>query len=134
MEKGGAEPVRQGPGIVAPRLLEDVKPVYTADAMRMGLQGVLSFEVAVRTDGTPGEIKVTKCNLTSRFQDSPKKEDAKIREALQQSRFRAGDCTETFGLEGEAVKALRRWRFTPGTRDGAPLPVLVEVEMNFTLK
>ena len=130
----GAAAVRVGPGTVAPRLLEETKPLYTEDAMRMGLEGRIMLEVAVMPDGMPGEITVTRCDLKSRFQDSTRKEDAQVREALQRSQFRAGACTETFGLERQAVEAVRRWRFTPGTRNGAPLPVLVEVEMTFTLK
>ena len=100
----------------------------------MRVEGVLSFDVVVRPDGTPGEIKVAKCDLQSRLEGSTRQEDPDAREALQRSQFKAGACTETFGLEAEAVNALRRWKFTPGTRNGAPLPVVVEVEMGFTLK
>ena len=38
------------------------------------------------------------------------------------------------GLDVEAVKALRRWRFAPGLRDGQPVPVQVTIEQVFTLK
>jgi TonB family protein len=34
----------------------------------------------------------------------------------------------------EAVRALRQWRFKPGTKDGIAVPVRVEVEMAFTLR
>jgi TonB family protein len=37
-------------------------------------------------------------------------------------------------LDTEAVKALRQWRFRPGTKDGAPVDVQVDVELTFTLK
>ena len=37
------------------------------------------------------------------------------------------------GLDGEAVNAFRQWRFSPGTRQGQPVPVLVSVEMTFTV-
>ena len=40
----------------------------------------------------------------------------------------------TFGLDQEAVKAVRKWRFAPGTRFGQPVPVLVEIELTFTLR
>jgi TonB family protein len=36
-------------------------------------------------------------------------------------------------LDEEAVKALRQWRFAPGTRDGTPVPVMISTEMTFTL-
>ncbi|MEP6916172.1 MAG: energy transducer TonB [Acidobacteriota bacterium] len=38
------------------------------------------------------------------------------------------------GLDREAVAALRKWTFNPGTLSGRPVPVQVMVEMSFTLK
>ena len=35
------------------------------------------------------------------------------------------------GLDEEAVKALKQWTFSPGTRDGKPVPVSVEIGMPF---
>jgi TonB family protein len=40
----------------------------------------------------------------------------------------------TFGLDGEAVKAAKQWRFVPGTRFGEPVAVLVTIELTFTLR
>ena len=37
-------------------------------------------------------------------------------------------------LDAEAVKALKAWRFEPGTRDGSPAPIVVSVEMFFKLR
>lgn len=38
------------------------------------------------------------------------------------------------GLDAEAMRALRKWRFKPGTKGGVAVPVRVEVEMTFTLR
>jgi hypothetical protein len=38
-----------------------------------------------------------------------------------------------FGLDDEAIKAVTQWRFSPGTRFGEPVPVLVEIELSFRL-
>jgi TonB family protein len=38
------------------------------------------------------------------------------------------------GLDKEAVKAAQRWYFKPGTKDGRPVPVRVELEMMFSLR
>jgi TonB family protein len=38
------------------------------------------------------------------------------------------------GLDEEAVKAVRQWRFTPGLRAGKAVPVLITIEMSFTLR
>jgi TonB family protein len=37
-------------------------------------------------------------------------------------------------LDAEAIRTLRQWRFTPGERDGRPVPVQISVEMNFSLR
>jgi TonB family protein len=38
------------------------------------------------------------------------------------------------GLDREAMNALQSWRFEPGRREGKPVPVLVTIEMAFTLR
>jgi TonB family protein len=40
----------------------------------------------------------------------------------------------TFGLDQEAIKAAKKWRFKPGTRFGEPVAVLVTIELTFTLR
>jgi len=39
-----------------------------------------------------------------------------------------------FGLDLEAMKAARQWRFRPGTRLGEPVAVQVVIELTFTLR
>jgi TonB family protein len=40
----------------------------------------------------------------------------------------------TFGLDEEALKTVRQWRFQPGMLAGRAVPVLIEVELAFTLR
>ena len=93
-----------GNGVVAPRLLKEVKPTYTGDAMRAKIQGVVTVEAVVLPNGTVGPVQVTR------------------------------SLDRTFGLDEEAIKAVKRWVFAPGTRFGEPVPVLVEIELTFTLR
>lgn len=37
------------------------------------------------------------------------------------------------GLDEQAVKAVRKWRFTPGARAGEPVPVELEAEASFRI-
>lgn len=99
---GGA--YRPGNGVVSPRLLQEVKPNYTADAMRAKIQGVVTLEAVVLADGSVGNVSIIR------------------------------SLDPTFGLDQEAIKTVRKWRFAPGTRFGQAVPVLVEIEMTFTLR
>lgn len=95
---------RPGSGVEIPRVIREVKPNYTADAMRAKIQGVVELEAVVMPDGTVGEVNVTR------------------------------SLDRTFGLDEEARKAVRQWRFVPGTRYGQPVAVLVTIELTFTLR
>jgi protein TonB len=100
---GGA--YRPGNGITSPQLVHEVRPNYTADAMRAKIQGVVTLEAVVLPDGSVGPVRVTR------------------------------SLDPTFGLDQEAEKTVKKWRFRPGTnRTGDPVPVLVEIEMTFTLR
>jgi TonB family protein len=37
------------------------------------------------------------------------------------------------GLDEEAIAAVKRWRFQPSQKDGKPVPVMINVEVNFRL-
>ena len=99
---GGA--YRPGSGVELPRVIREVKPQYTADAMRAKVQGMVVLECVVQADGTVGNVQVIR------------------------------SLDSVFGLDQEAVKAARQWRFAPGTRLGQPVAVLVTIELTFTLR
>ena len=99
---GGA--YRPGNGVETPRLLREVKPQYTAQAMRAKIQGEVLLECIVQPDGSVGQVKVVR------------------------------SLDASFGLDQEAIKAARQWRFAPGTKQGQPVPVLVTIAIAFTLR
>jgi periplasmic protein TonB len=55
---GGA--YRAGNGVVAPTLLREVRPTYTADAVQQRIQGTVVLEVVVGEDGIPRAVRVTR--------------------------------------------------------------------------
>jgi TonB family protein len=54
----GGGPYRAGAGIEPPRLLREVKAVYTEEARRRGLTGNALLEIVVRGDGSVGDVTV----------------------------------------------------------------------------
>lgn len=100
----GGGTYRPGNGVTLPRVLFEKKPAYTADAMRAKVQGTVLLECVVLPDGTVGEVDIIR------------------------------SLDSTFGLDQEAVKAARQWRFQPGMRFGEPVSVLVTIELQFTLR
>jgi periplasmic protein TonB len=40
----------------------------------------------------------------------------------------------SFGLDAEAVRAVKQWRFHPGSRDGRAVAMYVTVELTFGLR
>ena len=95
---------RPGNGVESPQLLREVTPKYTAEAMRAKVQGVVLIQAVVLPDGTVGDVTVLR------------------------------SLDRNFGLDEEAIKAAKRWRFRSGTRFGEPVAVLVTIELTFTLR
>ncbi len=95
---------RPGNDVTWPRLVFEKKPNYTADAMRAKVQGVVEVEALILPDGTVAEAKVTR------------------------------SLDPTFGLDREAILAVRQWKFAPAMRRGQAVPVLVPIEVSFTLR
>jgi TonB family protein len=54
----GGDAYRPGAGISLPQLVRELKPDYTADAMRTKMQGVVLLECLVLPDGTVGDLKI----------------------------------------------------------------------------
>jgi protein TonB len=93
-----------GNGVVPPRLIREMKPAYTPEAMRARIQGMVTLQAVVLPDGSVGTAHVVR------------------------------SLDSTFGLDEEALKTVKLWRFMPGTLAGRAVPVLVEIELTFTLR
>ena len=93
-----------GNGVTSPRILREVKPQYTSDAMRAKVQGTVLVACVVRADGTVGDVQIVR------------------------------SLDPTFGLDLQAIAAVKQWRFAAGTRLGEPVPVRITIELTFTLR
>ena len=95
---------RPGNGVTTPKLIHEVKPTYRAGAMRAKIQGRVVLEAVVLVDGTVGEVRVTR------------------------------SLDKQYGMDDEAASVLKKWTFAPGMKDGIAVPVVIEIEMTFTMK
>jgi TonB family protein len=217
---------KPGGAVSPPRVVREVKPQYTADAMKAQVQGKVEVECVVLPDGTVGDVIVVTplhpsldqaaIKAVKQWQFKPGMKDGEpvaVRVSIELSFtlrdrkgkpslplpsgsedktpasapattstlvFKPGDGvspprvvhevrpTYTLaakeaktqgtvllecvvdekgavgdvrvsrsldpGLDLEAIKAVRQWRFEPGTKDGKPVPVQISVELTFTLR
>ena len=86
-----------------PTLVREVKPAYTAQAIAARIQGTVLMSTVVLADGTVGDVTVVRSLDT------------------------------VYGLDAQAVSAVKQWLFNPGQKDGVAVAVRVTVEMSFTL-
>jgi protein TonB len=100
----GGGAMRLGNGISNPEPIYSPRPNYTADAMRAKVQGIVALEAVVRPDGSVGDVKITR------------------------------SLDPHFGLDQEAIRTVKSWRFRPAKKNGEPVPVWVDVELSFTLR
>ena len=100
----GGDPFHVGNGATPPVLIEELKPQYTSAAMRARIQGTATVQVVVLPDGSVGAARIVR------------------------------SLDAIFGLDEEALRAVKLWRFTPGKLAGRSVPVTVDIELTFTLR
>ena len=54
----GGGPYRPGAGITPPGIVREVRPDYTEEARRRGIEGDVVLEIVVRADGSVGNVRV----------------------------------------------------------------------------
>ncbi len=98
------EVYKPGDGVTLPQVIREVKPEYTAEAKAQKIQGSIWLRIVVLASGDVGDVEITR------------------------------SLAEKYGLDEQAVKAAKQWKFKPGMKDGKPVPVQVTLELTFTLK
>lgn len=94
----------QADGVALPQPTRQVRPEYTKEAMQYGIEGSMGVSLIVKSDGTLTDLKVVR------------------------------SLDADYGLDEQGLAAARQWAFRPGTKDGKPVAVRIELEFKFTLK
>ncbi len=91
-------------GVTFPTMIQPGQPLSTNEARPAWISSSVELEVVVLPDGKAGEVLVVKW------------------------------FDKVLGLDAEAVKVVRTWRFRPGTLGGEPVPTLVNIIMGFDIR
>ena len=89
----------------APEMVKEVPPEYTPDGRVAGIEGRVLLSADVLADGTVGEVQVIR--------------------PLDRNHY---------GLDSEAIKAMKQWLFKPAMKNGEPVSMVIYVDMGFSLK
>jgi len=90
-----------GNGVTSPVVTKVAKPQYPDAARAAGIEGEVVLSAVILADGSVGDVTVTKSLDT------------------------------TYGLDDEAVSAIRQCEYKPGTKDGKPVAVRVNWYVEF---
>jgi len=93
-----------GNGVSLPQVVKQVKAEYTEEAKQNRIEGKVGLDVVVLADGAIGDVTV------------------------------ATSLDTVYGLDANAVKAMKQWQFKPGMKDGKPVAVRVAVDMTYSLR
>lgn len=91
-------------GVELPQPITRVQPEYPPGALTKHRGGIVLLDGVVMADGSVGDVVVVH------------------------------SLDAASGLDGEAVRAFKRWRFTSGTVAGRPTPVVVGVQIKFIVR
>ena len=125
-----AKPAREGKIAISddvtapaePKLVQQVKPVYPADAKQEGVVGLFVIDVVVGKDGAIKEAHVVASAPT----------EARLRE-LQAKKGTLAAVEGDKRLADAAVAAVKQWKYAPIVKDGKPVEFKATVTVTFNL-
>ncbi len=134
-----------GNGVTSPKVIKIVDPIYTTRAQVAKLTGEVHVRAVVATDGTLINVRLDKSCLGRTEITVPVPDPISHSVIRPSSSFPCVDPPaetttgvvppdESLGLHQAALDAARQWLFQPGTRNGAPVAVNVELILEFRLK
>jgi TonB family protein len=101
-----------GHGVTPPKLLHNAEPQYSREARKKKLSGVSLVNLIVDAQGNPRNVHIARSMADS----TPRK----LRKAA-------------LSLDQQALEAVQQYQFSPATLQGKPVPVEINVEVNFQI-
>jgi TonB family protein len=102
-----------GDGIVTPKLIYQVEPEFSEKARKHKISGNVGVRLVVDIEGHVQDARISR----SAAEDFSKNKDREMARTL----------------DAEALKAVQQYRFEPGTFHSKPVPVELNVEINFQI-
>jgi TonB family protein len=103
---------KTGNGVSAPLIISLVDPEFPEAARKKKLGGTCIISAVIDENGTPRNVRVVQSIATG------------VKKKLQPA---------ALALDNNAVKAVQRYRFRPGTYKGNPVPVSMEIQVEFRI-
>ncbi len=108
-----------GHGVRPPRVITSVNPEYTDLARKKKISGICVVGLVVDAQGNPQNIRVVR-SIGKDLESIGKDLDPKLKKAAE-------------GLDQNAINAVSKYRFSPAEYQGKPVPVQVNIEVNFKM-
>jgi outer membrane biosynthesis protein TonB len=106
-----------GDGVSTPKVLYQTEPTFTKDARKQKVSGIALVNLTVDTEGHPTYVHI----LRSIADSLDKKHQDQKHVAAAQT------------LDQAAVDAVKQYKFEPALFQGKPVPVQLNVEVNFQI-
>ncbi len=101
-----------GDGVSAPTVIFSAEPEFSEKARKAKLRGDCALSLTVDVDGFPKNVTVVRS----------------IAEGQPEKRRLAA-----ISLDEKAIEAVKQYRFKPAMLDGRPVPVEVQINVNFQI-
>jgi protein TonB len=113
-------PRKIGGDVLAPKLISSIEPGFTPEGRKAKVSGTVLVNFVVDEHGRPQNVHV----LRGLGIGPDGKIDPKLKKAAREA---AG------GMNKNAVDAVSQYKFEPATEGGRPVPVDLNVEVNFKI-
>jgi TonB family protein len=97
-------------GVIGPKIIYQPAPILPEVARQQKINGIVTLSLIVDKQGTPENVQIVKSIADT------------VEEKYRES---------ALSLDQAAIDTVKKYKFTPATRDGRPVAVYLSVKVNF---